>query len=103
MEDYLKKGVYDNLSLQDICEHFMLGKSQLSAIFKQYSGESLMAYYADLKIREAKKLLREEQLGIGEIAETLGFSSIHIFSRAFKKATGFSPTAYKKSVLFDVK
>lgn len=103
IEEYLKRSVYDNLDLQDICAHFKLGKSQLSSIFKQHSGQSLMAYYTDLKMQEAKKLLREERLSVGEIAESLGFSTIHIFSRAFKKSTGFAPTAYKKSVLFDVK
>ncbi len=100
---YLKENLYTPLLLQDVCDHFLLGKSQLCSIFKQYTGESLMSYYATLKLQEAKKLLREEHMSVGEIAEALGFSSIHIFSRAFKKATGFSPTAYKKSVLFEVK
>lgn len=103
IESYLKQNLYAPLTLQDVCTHFLLGKSQLSSIFKQYAGKSLMSYYANLKMQEAKKLLREEQLSIGEIAEALGFSSIHIFSRAFKKATGFAPSAYKKSVLFEVK
>lgn len=103
IEKYLKENLYVPLALQDVCDHFLLGKSQLCAIYKQHTGKSLMAHYADLKMQEAKKLLREERLGVGEIAESLGFSGIHIFSRAFKKATGFSPTAYKKSVLFDVK
>lgn len=100
IERYLKENVYNALSLQDICAHFLLGKSQVCSIFKACFGQSVMSFYTQMKMQEAKKLLREEQMSIGEIADALGFSSIHIFSRAFKKATGFSPTAYQKSVLF---
>ena len=77
----------------------MLGKSQLSKIFKDTTGKSIIEYYNNLKIAESKKLIREEQFSISEISDMLGYSSIHIFSRAFKKAVGFSPTAYKKSIL----
>ena len=52
----------------------------------------------DLKIKEAKKLIRENNYSISQISDMLGYSSIHIFSRAFKKAVGLSPTAYRKSI-----
>ena len=58
-----------------------------------------MEYFSELKIEEAKKLLREDNLSVSQITFKLNYSSIHNFSRAFKKATGFSPTGYKKSVL----
>ena len=57
-----------------------------------------MQYYNDLKTNEAKKLLRDGNFSVNEIAELLGFSCIHSFSKAFKTATGFSPTAYKESI-----
>ena len=70
-----------------------------SKVFKENTGKSPMEYYQHLKIIESKKLIREEKYSISEISDMLGYSSIHIFSRAFKKAVGFSPTAYKKSIL----
>ena len=62
-----------------------------------------MRYYSDLKIKEAKKLLREDVLSVSEISEKLNYSGIHNFSRAFKEATGFSPMGYKKSIISYVK
>ena len=53
----------------------------------------------NLFMKEAKKLLREKNHSITQISELLGYSSIHIFSRAFKKAVGLSPTAYIKSII----
>ena len=51
-----------------------------------------------LKMKEAKKLIREGNHNITQISEILGYSSIHHFTRMFKRVTGFSPTMYKTSV-----
>ena len=96
---YMKNNIYNPITLNDICDNFFLRKSQLSIIFKEYTGKSPMRYYSDLKVSEAKKLLREDVLSVSEISEKLNYSGIHNFSRAFKEVTGFSPTGYKKSIL----
>ncbi len=97
--EYMEENVYRGLSLDDVCSHFMLGKSQLSHIFKSSTGKSLMEYYAGLKISEAKKQLRSGSYSVSQISDMLGFSCIHSFSRSFKNAVGTSPTEYKKRIL----
>ena len=99
IKEYMQENIYSDITLKDVCQNFMVGKSQLSKVFKENTGKSPMEYYHQLKIIESKKLIREEKYSISEISDKLGYSSIHIFSRAFKKAVGFSPTAYKKSIL----
>ncbi len=96
---YLTDNVYSNLTLKDLCSHFLMGKTQICKIFNEATGQSPMSYYQELKIAEAKTLLREKNYSVTEISDMLGYSSIHTFSRAFKKAAGFSPTAYSASVL----
>ena len=98
IENYLKRSIYKNITFEDICKRFHLGKSQISLIFKECTGQSIMQYYTALKIKEAKKLLRDDSLSVSEITERLCYSGIHSFSRAFKMSTGFSPTGYKKSI-----
>ena len=98
IEEYLKEHIYDDVSLGDLCELFYLRKSQLSAVFKEFTGKSPMKYFANLKIEEAKKLLRDDELSVSEISYKLNFSDIYSFSRAFKTTTGFSPSEYKKSI-----
>ncbi len=97
--EYMKDNLYENLTLKDVCAHFLLGKTQLCKIFRESTGKSPMEYYIDLKMKEAKKLLREKNDSVSQISDSLGYSSIHNFSRAFKKAVGMSPTAYEKSIL----
>ncbi len=97
--DYLKSSVYTSLTLKELCSHFLIGKTQLCKIFRENTGQSPMEYYMQLKIAEAKKLLREKNYSVSEISDMLSYSSIHIFSRAFKKAVGLSPTAYSRRII----
>lgn len=99
IENYLKQNIGNTLYMPSLCKRFHISKSQLSQIFKDCTSKSVMQYFTDLKIEEAKKLLRETNLSISEIAERLSYTSIHSFSRAFKITTGFSPRAYKGSIL----
>lgn len=99
IKQYLKDGVYSNLSLPDICQHFMIGKSQLYDLFYENTDTTPIKYYAKQKIIEAKRLLREGKHSVSQISDMLGYTTIHNFSRAFKNETGFSPTEYQKSIL----
>jgi AraC-like DNA-binding protein len=97
--EHMKKSIYGSLTLKELCSAFSMGKTKLCAIFSDNTGKSPMEYYNELKINEAKKLLREGSYSVSQIAEMLGYTTIHNFSRAFKKAAGQSPTAYVKRIL----
>ncbi len=96
---YMNENIYSSVNLEKLCQKFYLRKSRLSVLFKDFTGKSPMEYFSELKIEEAKKLLREDNLSVSQITFKLNYSSIHNFSRAFKKSTGFSPIGYKKSVV----
>lgn len=96
--DYMQSNIYSNITLKDICSQFFQSKTKLCKIFNESTGQSPMQYYSDLKTKEAKKLIREKNHSLTEISKMLGYSSIHNFSRAFKKMVGMSPTAYSKSI-----
>ena len=95
---YLKENIYSSITLSDICSKFFMGKSRLCMLFSEYMGESPIEYYSRLKMSEAKKLLLRDELSVSNISDLLGYSSIHNFSRAFKKAVGTSPGEYRKKI-----
>lgn len=97
--EYMKRNVNKNISLKELCDLFFIGKTQLCKIFKTHTQKSPMDYFTYLKVEESKKMLQEKRLSISRIAEQLGYSTVHNYSRTFKKHTGFSPTAYQKSIL----
>lgn len=98
IETFMEEHVSSAPSLATLCEHFSVSRTYLCRAFKNGTGKSPVDYWIDLKIKKAKRLIREENQNISQISESLGYSSIHHFTRMFKKVTGLSPSAYKTSV-----
>lgn len=95
---FLSENIGSRLNFTQIAEYAGLGATNLKMIFKNRTGQSVMAYFAGMKIDRAKTLIREGNYNITQISALLGYDSIHLFSRRFKQITGMSPTEYGKSV-----
>ena len=93
----MKDNVYSNLTIDDICKKTSYSKAYVFRQFKCATGKSVMDYYTDLKIKEAKKLIKDNNLNVKEIAEKLCFDTPNYFSKTFKKKTGVTPSQYKKT------
>ena len=95
--DILHQNIYGKISIKDIAA--MLGKSESSVkkLFSEYHG--IIKYYNSLKIKEAKRLIREERYNLSQIADMLSFDNPQYFSKCFKQFTKMTPTEYKKSIL----
>lgn len=94
---WIGQNIDRQISLNEICAKAMMNKSTLERVFRQQMGTSIINYCRKLKIEEAKRMLREENMNVTQIAERLGFSSIHYFSRTFKTITGMAPSEYALS------
>ncbi len=101
--DILKDYAYKRIKIEDICKNMNYSKSYLFKKFKKETGRSIMDYYAEIKIECAKKLLREDNYSVTEIAEKLDFDSQSYFSKVFKKNTGYSPLKYKNMLSSNMK
>ncbi|MCI8554304.1 MAG: AraC family transcriptional regulator [Clostridiales bacterium] len=95
---YMEDNACGSLSFSDICRFSAQSATNLKTIFKSATGKGVMEYYRQLKIDTAKKMLREGEGNITQIADRLGYASVHYFSRYFKQATGMTPSEYTLSV-----
>ncbi|PYI55444.1 AraC family transcriptional regulator [Paenibacillus flagellatus] len=95
---YMSDHLGDNLTLDQLCDHFAIGRTQISIMFKKRVGCGVMEYMNQLKIDRAKTHIREDVYNLTEISELLGYSSVHYFSRHFKKSTGMTPSEYAKTL-----
>lgn len=93
---YLRKNIYGNVNLDTICSKFNVSRTYLYETFHKATKQSVMSYYMDLKLTEAKRLIRSNEMNFSQIAEALGYTSLHNFSRSFKTQTGMSPSEYAK-------
>ncbi|HAE43153.1 MAG TPA: AraC family transcriptional regulator [Clostridiales bacterium] len=95
---YLQEHLSENLTLSDVCDHCSMSKSLAQQIFKLETGNSVMQWYTRLRIEQAKQRIREGKGNMTTIANQLGYSSIHHFSKQFSKVSGKSPTEYAQSI-----
>lgn len=98
IKEYLEARLDQPLSVEQICHDNMIGRSQLQKLFHDETGGGIMEYFSELKIKAARRMIREGRLNMTQIALHLGFQSVHYFSRRFKQFTGMSPSEYAQSV-----
>jgi AraC-like DNA-binding protein len=84
------------LVLDKIQKETGVSELKISSIIKKISGLSFKQYLNKLRLEEAKRLLRETELQISEIAYKVGYGNISHFNRVFKEATGQSPNDFRK-------
>ncbi len=92
---FLRKNIYEKITLDDICQRFNYSKAFLCKTFKAQMGETLIGCLNRLKIEEAKRLLSETDRTITDIASSLGFQEVKYFDAVFKKSTGSTPVKYR--------
>lgn len=85
-----------NMSLNFVADKFHISQSYLTRMIKKSTNLSFTEYLNKLRIQQAIFLLSSrEDLLIAQIAELVGYSSQHYFSRVFKNHTGVSPVEYR--------
>ncbi len=93
----LHKNIRKKMTLDEICSRVNYSKSFICKTFKEQNGETIFEYFNRIKIEEAKRLLSETEMSVGEISRELSFTEIKYFGSMFKKHTGVSPTVYRKN------
>lgn len=95
--DYINNNLEKPLTVEDIAQHVQLSKTQLSALFKDSTGNTLINWREERRIARASRLLTQTTLQIQEIADKIGYGDPLYFSRTFSRLVGCSPRAYRQS------
>jgi YesN/AraC family two-component response regulator len=95
---FLRRNVHKKVTLQAAAAVVALSPKYLSRIFREVTGRKFNRYKLELKIEQAKEWLAETGHSVDMIAYSLGYLNAESFIRIFKKFTGQTPTAYRKSV-----
>ena len=93
---FLRENVCVSLTIEQICRKTAYSKAYLFRVFKEKTGKTIMHYFMELKIERAKQLLKENELSVREISESLAFNTPDYFTKVFKRFTGLTPLAYKR-------
>lgn len=94
---FMETDYRDNITLNTLSQLVHLNTSYLIRLFHRVTGMSPLGYLQELRMSAAKSLLLMTTMSIQEVADAVGYQSIHYFSRLFKQKYGQSPTQWRKS------
>lgn len=93
----LKSPKYLRKPVSELVKLVPYSYSQLSKLFKQYTGKTLVSYLNELKLIRAKELLRNTAYTVMDIAVELNYESVSSLNHNFKRFTGLTPSEFRKS------
>ncbi|MDF2615183.1 MAG: DNA-binding protein AraC-type [Clostridia bacterium] len=91
--DYIEENIHERMSLEDIAKQLCVSKFHFNRMFKTVSGMTLKQYVLGRKLTKALCYLIETGDPVIDAAYRFGFEYPEVFSRAFKKHFGVSPSA----------
>ena len=98
INQYLEQNLHRHVSLEQICSELSFSRTYLKQIYRKWSGDSIIHHFLMMKIAAARRLISEKQYTFTEIAQQLGFCSVHHFSRTFSRIAHLTPREYARSV-----
>ena len=82
---------------KEMAKYAGMSISTLTRHFRERTGIAPLEFLIRVRLKKASLLLRDPELGIGEIADQTGFSDSNYFCRQFKQHFGISPGKYRKT------
>lgn len=99
--DYIHEHYTEQVTLNEVAENIYVSTFYISRMFKKELGKSFVDYLNDVRIEKSKELLKDVKYKTYEVAEIVGISDPHYFSRLFKKYSGMTPSDYRERMFID--
>lgn len=93
--DYLEQNFTDKIYLDQLADMAFMSTRNFQRTFKKAVGSSPSSYLMHIRLQKARKLLRQTNLKIPEIAMNSGFSEANYFIKCFKKENGITPERFR--------
>lgn len=93
---YIEQNYAMELTLSLLTEKFQWSERHFQRLFKQHTNQSFHNYLQSLRIRKSCEQLRNSQLKISRIAESVGYKDINSFIGLFKRMIGQTPSSYRQ-------
>jgi len=93
--DFIEKNYASDITLDDMAAVACSSKYHFCRNFKKITGYGPYEYLVKYRVNKAKSLLKETDIPVGEIAESVGFGSTSNFIQTFKKLEGLTPLKYR--------
>jgi two-component system, response regulator YesN len=99
IKKYIDSHYADNMNLKNIAALFYMNPVYLGQLFRKTYGVYFNDYLLERRVEEAKKLLRQTDLRMYEIAERVGIKNANYFVSQFEKLVKLSPMEYRNKLV----
>jgi two-component system response regulator YesN len=94
---YMAAHYMQSLTLEQVAEQVALAPTYFSRIFKQEMGCTFVEYLTQIRLEEAKRLLRTTGMSVTEISYAVGYQSPNYLSELFRTVEGVTASAYRRN------
>ena len=95
-KSYIRDNYKKDISLDEVSREVDISPYYFSKLFKQETGGNFIEYLTEIRLRNARELLKDSGLSIKEICAESGYSDPNYFSRIFKKYEGVTPSEFRE-------
>ena len=95
--NFIRENLYKEIKVGELTRLLGVSQPYLYNIFLHKLGISPKQYIISEKLKYAKKLLKETDMTVEEVANSVGYNDGMEFSKIFKKKEGASPKKFKCS------
>jgi 2-isopropylmalate synthase len=88
---------YQHITLEELAEKFHLSEPYISKYIKDKSGKTFGEHVANVRMKNAKVLLKNGNMTVENIAYAVGYQNVEPFNRTFKKMFDMTPVQYRNS------
>ena len=92
---YMQQHFTEKLTLSEVADACYVSQWHLSKLLNRYAGKSFNDILNSIRVEEAKRLLADPSLRIGDIGEMVGYADPAHFAKVFKKLTDMSANEYR--------
>jgi AraC family transcriptional regulator len=98
VNEFIEANLDERISLAALAQTAGVSKRHFLRAFQESMGQTPLSYVQSVRLEKAKQLLMDAERSATEVALECGFCHLQNFSDKFKKATGLTPTAFRKSI-----
>lgn len=97
IQQYIREHYQEPLTVDEMAERSSMSKYYFMRIFKKIVGMSPYEYLKCCRINESKRLLKETDYPVSQIADMTGYGNVNIYIQNFKQCVGTTPLKYRKN------
>lgn len=93
---YIQNHYGEQITLEEVSEEVGLSTAYFSVLFKKETEVGFAKYLMNVRMEQAKILLRETNLPVAGICKKVGYNDLKHFTHTFEKIAGVKPAVYRK-------